>query len=168
MGCLAMFLNFLHSGLGTILFTPKKVEGFIQILLSVINLILSVKFWNIFGLFIGYGLFCWSHWSTVTFMNEKSAKRKREKEKEKEIENQYLFLPSSDSSYTGYTNSSDNNTYRTNYTSSSSNINQAEESRRREHEEWQENLWRQQREQEEQRRQEEQIRRDEQRRQEDS
>ncbi len=31
MGCLGIFLNFLFPGLGTILFTGKRMAGFIQL-----------------------------------------------------------------------------------------------------------------------------------------
>jgi hypothetical protein len=89
MGCLALFLNFLLPGLGTILFTNKKTQGFIQIVLSVINYILMVVtlgLWVLIGGFIQLGLFVWSIASTVSFMSEESAKKVMREERERQRE----------------------------------------------------------------------------------
>ena len=78
MGCLALFLNFLLPGLGTLLFTNKRVQGFIQLLLSAVNGILilaTAGIWLIFGGFIYLGLFVWAIATTITFMSEESAKK---------------------------------------------------------------------------------------------
>lgn len=78
MGCLALFLNFLIPGLGTVLFTNKRVQGFIQIVLAVINLILiaaTLGLWGLFGGFIHLGLFVWAIAATIAFMSEESAKK---------------------------------------------------------------------------------------------
>jgi hypothetical protein len=87
MGCLALFLNFLIPGLGTILFTTKRVQGFIQIVLSVINVILiiaTVGIWLLVGGFIQLGLFVWSIATTVSFMSEESAKKVMREERERQ------------------------------------------------------------------------------------
>ena len=52
MGCLAIFLNLLFPGLRTLLFTHKRVAGFIQLLLCIINDILilgTLGIWLFFG-----------------------------------------------------------------------------------------------------------------------
>lgn len=85
MGCLAIFLNFLFPGLGTILFTTKKIAGFIQLFLAVLNLILTVVtigVWGFIGFFIYLGLFAWSLASTVKFMSEQAAKKAIQQERE--------------------------------------------------------------------------------------
>ncbi len=85
MGCLAIFLNLLLPGLGTILFTSKKNDGFIQIVLGVINYLLvfaTFGLWGFIGFFVGIGLFAWSLASTITFMSEQSAKRAIQEERE--------------------------------------------------------------------------------------
>jgi hypothetical protein len=86
MGCLALFLNFLLPGLGTILFTNKRTQGFIQIVLSVINYILIVAtlgLWLLIGGFIQLGLFVWSIAATVSFMSEESAKKVMREERDR-------------------------------------------------------------------------------------
>ena len=87
MGCLAIFLNFLLPGLGTILFTNKRVAGFIQLLLSVFNLILTlvtVGLWGGIGIFIHLGLFAWSLASSITFMSQQAAKKALQEERERQ------------------------------------------------------------------------------------
>jgi hypothetical protein len=88
MGCLAIFLNFLLPGLGTILFTSKRVAGFIQLFLSVFNLILSgvltvvtLGLWGMIGIFIHLGLFVWSLASSISFMSERAAKKAIQQER---------------------------------------------------------------------------------------
>jgi hypothetical protein len=78
MGCLALFLNFVLPGLGTVSFTTKRVQGFIQLVLSVLNLILvfvTLGFWAIIGGFVHLGLFVWALAATISFMSEQSAKK---------------------------------------------------------------------------------------------
>ena len=87
MGCLALFLNFLIPGLGTVLFTNKRVQGFIQIVLSVINVILivaTVGVWLLVGGFIQFGLFVWSIATTISFMSEESAKKVMREERDRQ------------------------------------------------------------------------------------
>jgi hypothetical protein len=87
MGCLALFLNFLLPGLGTILFTNKRIQGFIQIVLTVINVILvlaTAGLWLLFGGFIYLGLFIWSIASTISFMSEESAKKVMREERDRQ------------------------------------------------------------------------------------
>lgn len=87
MGCLALFLNFLIPGLGTLLFTNKRVQGFIQVVLAVINAILIIAtagLWLIFGGFIYLGLFVWSIAATISFMSEESAKKVMREERERQ------------------------------------------------------------------------------------
>jgi hypothetical protein len=78
MGCLALLANFLLPGLGTLCFTTKRVEGFIQLAISVFNFILIVAtlgIWGIIGAFIHFGLFVWALATTISFMSEQSAKK---------------------------------------------------------------------------------------------
>jgi hypothetical protein len=78
MGCLAIFLNFLLPGLGTLLFTTKKVQGFIQLVLTIVNAILifaTLGLWGLIGGFIHLGLFIWAIVATMTFMSEQAAKK---------------------------------------------------------------------------------------------
>jgi hypothetical protein len=78
MGCLALFLNFLLPGLGTLLFTTKRIQGLIQLVLTVINGILilaTVGLWGIIGIFIHLGLFVWALAATIGFMSEQAAKK---------------------------------------------------------------------------------------------
>jgi hypothetical protein len=87
MGCLSLFLNFLMPGLGTVLFTNKRTEGFIQIVLSVINIILTIAtlgLWLIIGCFVQFGLFVWSTVSTTSFMSEESAKKAIREERDRQ------------------------------------------------------------------------------------
>lgn len=87
MGCLALFLNFLIPGLGTIVFTTKRTQGFIQIVLSVINVILiiaTVGIWLLVGGFIQLGLFAWSITTTVSFMSAESAKQAIREERDRQ------------------------------------------------------------------------------------
>jgi threonine/homoserine efflux transporter RhtA len=91
MGCLALFLNFLFPGLGTVLFTNKRVQGFIQLALAVVNLILifiSLGLWGIVGGFIHLGLFVWSLAATISFMGEQSAKKAMQEERARYENNQ--------------------------------------------------------------------------------
>jgi hypothetical protein len=86
-GCLALFLNFLIPGFGTVLFTNKKVQGFIQIVLAVINVILifaTLGLWGIFGGFIHLGLFVWAIAETITFMSEEAAKKAIREERDRQ------------------------------------------------------------------------------------
>ena len=85
MGCLAIFLNLLFPGLGTLLFTNKRVVGFIQLFLAVLNLILTfmtIGLWGFIGFFIYLGLFAWSLASTIKFMSEQAAKKAIQQERE--------------------------------------------------------------------------------------
>jgi hypothetical protein len=78
MGCLALLLNFILPGLGTLLFTTKRTEGFIQLSLSVVNGILilaTLGLWLIIGGFIHFGLFIWALFTTINFISEQSAKK---------------------------------------------------------------------------------------------
>jgi hypothetical protein len=78
MGCLSILLNILLPGLGTLIFTPKRVQGFIQLVLTIFNGILvfaTLGLWGIFGGFIHLGLLVWSIVATTTFMSEQTAKR---------------------------------------------------------------------------------------------
>jgi hypothetical protein len=87
MGCLALFLNFLIPGLGTIIFTTKRVQGFIQIVLSVINAILVIAtlgVWLLIGGFIQLGLFIWAIATTISFMSEESAKKVMREERDRQ------------------------------------------------------------------------------------
>jgi hypothetical protein len=85
MGCLALFLNFFFPGLGTLLFTNKRVQGFIQLVLTIINdilIVFTLGFWGIIGIFIHIGLFVWALAATVSFMSEQSAKKAIQQERE--------------------------------------------------------------------------------------
>jgi hypothetical protein len=87
MGCLALLLNLFVPGIGTLLFTNKKVQGFIQIVLGVINGILilaTAGLWLIFGGFIHLGLFIWAIASTISFMSEESAKKAIREERDRQ------------------------------------------------------------------------------------
>jgi hypothetical protein len=87
MGCLALLLNFLLPGLGTVIFTTKRIQGLIQIVLSVINLILifaTLGIWALIGGFIQLGLFVWAIATTITFMSEQSAKKVMREERERQ------------------------------------------------------------------------------------
>jgi hypothetical protein len=87
MGCLALFLNFLIPGLGTIIFTTKRVQGFIQIVLSVINttlIIATLGVWLLVGGFIQLGLFIWAIATTISFMSEESAKKVMREERDRQ------------------------------------------------------------------------------------
>ncbi len=77
-GCLAILLNFLLPGLGTLLFTTKRIQGFIQLVLTIINDILIVAtfgVWILIGGFIHLGLFIWSLVATMSSMSEQAAKK---------------------------------------------------------------------------------------------
>ncbi|MBC5793797.1 hypothetical protein H5968_01175 [Sphaerospermopsis sp. LEGE 00249] len=87
MGCLAIFLNLLFPGLGTLLFTNKRVEGFIQLVLAIINdllILVTLGFWLVIGLLIHIGLFAWALASTISFMSERAAKKAIQEERERE------------------------------------------------------------------------------------
>ena len=87
MGCLAIFLNLLFPGLGTLLFTNKRVQGFIQLVISIINdilIIVSLGLWGIIGIFIHLGLFAWALAATMSFMSEQAAKRAVQQERERQ------------------------------------------------------------------------------------
>jgi hypothetical protein len=87
MGCFAIFLNLLCPGLGTILFTGKRVAGFIQIAIAVANLILTIAtfgIWGIIGFFIHLGLFAWALASTISYMSEQAAKKAIQQEREQQ------------------------------------------------------------------------------------
>jgi hypothetical protein len=84
MGCLALFLNFLIPGLGTVSFTNRRIQGFIQLALSVFNLILvfvTLGFWALIGTFVHLGLFVWALAATISFMSEESAKKAIQQER---------------------------------------------------------------------------------------
>jgi hypothetical protein len=86
-GCLALFLNFLLPGLGTLLFTTKRVQGFIQLVLSVINgilIIFTLGLWGVIGIFIHLGLFIWALAATIGFMSEQAAKKAVQEERERQ------------------------------------------------------------------------------------
>jgi hypothetical protein len=77
-GCLALFANLLLPGLGTLLFTTKRVQGFIQLVLTVINdilILVTLGFWGLIGVFIHLGLFAWALATTIGFMSEQAAKK---------------------------------------------------------------------------------------------
>lgn len=87
MGCLALFLNFLLPGLGTLLFTNKRVQGFIQLVIAVFNWILvlaTIGVWGIIGAFIHFGLFVWALAATISFMSDQSAKKAVQEERERQ------------------------------------------------------------------------------------
>jgi len=89
MGCLAIFLNLLLPGLGTLIFTNKRVQGFIQVFLTVVNYILvllTFGFWGILGVFIHLGLFAWALAATISFMSEQSAKKAVQQERERQYQ----------------------------------------------------------------------------------
>jgi hypothetical protein len=78
MGCLALLANFLLPGLGTLLFTTKKGQGFTQLAIGVLNWILIVAsfgLWAFIGAFVHLGLFVWALATTISFMSEQSAKK---------------------------------------------------------------------------------------------
>jgi hypothetical protein len=78
MGCLSILLNIFLPGLGTLLFTSKRIQGFIQLSLTIVNGILvfaTLGLWGIIGGFIHLGLLVWSIVTTSTFMSEQTAKR---------------------------------------------------------------------------------------------
>jgi hypothetical protein len=77
-GCLALFANLILPGVGTLLFTNKRVQGFIQLVLTVINYILilaTLGFWAFIGAFIHLGLFAWALATKIGFMSEQAAKK---------------------------------------------------------------------------------------------
>jgi hypothetical protein len=87
MGCLALFLNFLLPGLGTVLFTTKRVQGFIQLSLSVLNALLTIftaGLWGIIGVFIHLGIFVWALAATIGFMSEQAAKKAVQEERDRQ------------------------------------------------------------------------------------
>jgi hypothetical protein len=78
MGCLSILLNIFLPGLGTLIFTSKRVQGFIQLALTIVNAILifaTLGLWGIIGGFIYLGLLVWSIVTTTSFMSEQTAKR---------------------------------------------------------------------------------------------
>lgn len=84
MGCLSLFINFLIPGLGTILFTDRKVQGFIQIVISIVNdilIIFTLGIWGIVGIFIHLGLFIWAIASSISFMSEQASKKAVQQER---------------------------------------------------------------------------------------
>jgi hypothetical protein len=85
MGCLAIFLNLLLPGLGTLLFTSKRIQGFIQLFLTVVNgLLVLVTFgiWGTIGGIIHLALFAWALAATITDMSERAAKKAAQEERE--------------------------------------------------------------------------------------
>ena len=87
MGCLALILNFILPGLGSLLFTNKRVQGFIQLFLAVVNYILvfvTVGFWLIIGIFIHLGVFIWSLVTTMSFTNEQTVKKAIKQERDRQ------------------------------------------------------------------------------------
>jgi uncharacterized membrane protein len=77
-GCLALVLNVLIPGLGTVSFTNRRIQGFIQLALSIVNLILivvSLGIWAFIGTFIHLILFVWSLAATISYISEASAKK---------------------------------------------------------------------------------------------
>ena len=90
MGCLAIFLNFFLPGLGTIFLAKKTGQGFVQIFLSVLNILLTIitfGIWGIIGVLIHLGLFAWALTSTFTAISEQSARKMYREERERERQN---------------------------------------------------------------------------------
>jgi uncharacterized protein YneF (UPF0154 family) len=90
MGCLAIFLNLILPGLGTVFLAKKTGQGFVQLFLSVLNIILSIVtfgIWAIIGIFIHLGLFAWALTSTFTAISEKTARKMYREERERESQN---------------------------------------------------------------------------------
>lgn len=88
MGCLAIFLNLLLPGLGTLLFTNKKGQGFIQLFLSVINdllILVTLGFWLLIGVFIHLGLFAWAMATSISFVSEQAAKKAVREEHDRQM-----------------------------------------------------------------------------------
>ena len=82
MGCFAIFLNGLLPGLGTLIFTNKTGQGFVQLTLAVANhiiglflFIVTFGFWGIIWLLIHAALAAWSLATTISFMSEQTAKK---------------------------------------------------------------------------------------------
>ena len=74
-------------GLGTIIFTNKRTQGFIQIVLSVINAVLTIAtlgVWLLVGGFIQLGLFIWAIATTISFMSEEAAKKVMREERDRQ------------------------------------------------------------------------------------
>ncbi|MBO1347101.1 MAG: hypothetical protein EBE86_006765 [Hormoscilla sp. GUM202] len=65
----------LLPGLGTLLFTNKRIQGFIQVVLTIINYILMGIIGIIIGVFVHLILFVWALAATISFMSEQSAKK---------------------------------------------------------------------------------------------
>ncbi len=82
MGCLAIFLNGLLPGLGTLAFTNKTGQGFVQLSLAVANdvigfflFFLTFGFWGIIWFLIHAALAAWALATTITFMSEQATKQ---------------------------------------------------------------------------------------------
>lgn len=87
MGVIALILNFFLPGLGTLVFTTKRIQGFIQLFLCIINLALvgiTFGIWLIVGIFIHLGIFVWSIVTTAIFMGEQAAKQAAQQERERQ------------------------------------------------------------------------------------
>jgi hypothetical protein len=82
MGCFAIFLNGLFPGLGTLAFTNKTGQGFIQLTLAVANDIIglflffiTLGFWGIIWFIIHTVLATWALATTISFMSEQAARK---------------------------------------------------------------------------------------------
>jgi fatty acid desaturase len=94
MGCLAIFLNLILPGLGTIFLAKKTGQGFAQIFLAVLNFILGIflgivtlGFWAIIAALIHLGIFAWALTSTFTAISEQTARKMYREERERERQN---------------------------------------------------------------------------------
>lgn len=82
MGCLAIFLNGLLPGLGTLAFTNKTGQGFTQLSFAVANdvigfflFFITFGFWGVIWLLIHAALAAWALATTISFMSEQAAKK---------------------------------------------------------------------------------------------
>ncbi len=80
---LALFLNFLLPGLGTLTLHDKRVLGFIQLFLTIVNCIL-VNFSGSLSILIHLGLFAWALATTISFIIEHSVKKVIQQERERQ------------------------------------------------------------------------------------
>jgi hypothetical protein len=84
MGCLTLGLNFLLPGLGTLLFTNKRVQGFIQLFIIMINSILllaTAGLWIFIGIFVHLGVFIWALTTTMGHMSDQAARKAVQQER---------------------------------------------------------------------------------------
>ena len=78
MGCLAIFLNLILPGLGTIFLSNKTGQGFAQLFFSVLNLVLIAITFGLWGLLapaVHLAIFAWALASTFSAISEKTAKK---------------------------------------------------------------------------------------------